>query len=410
MPEAKILVDRAFFVRKVQPVLEPMGWTVNYAVTDSPAGYIVIHDISDTLEHVIAPELRKKFTSILDALAAPLNDAGGKSHWHYATDEDRLQWHETGDGAIAPVPVFRQEFAVTPPSEPDKQPVPPQKRPVFDYITLRKDPENDRRIQEYSNTPIAVKSEDLVHLVKAEFAARGWIYSGTHYGGGSVELHVVLSADDKVVAPAEVLEALRHLGVPYTVGYRSQEPADEVVEDDWEDEEEGEDGRVFLDAAEAERQETPQAAMEAEEEEPEIGPGAVLNQVVPRFTFIEDAPGAQLDATGALRLEEGQKMHIEGVCDHASDAAELRLELGDNIITIVSSYRQTVEFLMEATNLACELMAEKGRILATGTGAIIAGHPPLLKIKIEEPEEETESDGGKEPERDEFAEQRQSNQ
>ena len=372
MPEAKILVDRAFFVRKVQPVLEPMGWTVNYAVTDSPAGYIVIHDISDTLEHVIAPELRKKFTSILDALAAPLNDAGGKSHWHYATDEDRLQWHETFVGAIAPV--FRREFAVTPPSEPVSRSLPSLKRPVFDYTTLREDPENERRIREYSKNMIMVKSQDMVRVVKPAFAAGGWIYGGNHYGDGSVGLQVVLDEGDTVVAPDEVLKALQILKVPYSIRHRRPKATDEVVEDDYE--------------------------YEVEDEEP----GAA-----PKLTSCKDVFGSLPDPEAGLLVKEDENLRIYGV--RHGDQAELRIEIAENIIIVESSYRQVQKFLIDAGTLVLAMTAERGKVLAERMQAAREAREAAHKIKSEEPtKEETESDGGKEPERDEFTEQRQSNQ
>lgn len=375
MPESKILVDMVFFMRNVLPVLEVMGWTVRYGVTDAPPGHLAIHAISDTGEPLMPPELREKFTRMLDALAAP-SFLEGKLQWRYAGQEENLQYHYTGDAAIASA--LGHEAGATPPAQPGSRPLPPLASPVFDYTTLREDPENDRRIREYSEHMIVVKARDMVQVVKPNFAARGWVYGGNHYGDGSVAFQVVLDADDKVVAPADVLAALRQLQVPHGIHDRRPEPRDEGVEDGRDDEQEGEDGRPpSLDAAEAERQEAMDAAR-----------------------------------AGALRLEKGQEMHFKGVCDHATDVVELRLEIGDNVITVVSTYQQAKNFMVEATVLYAELLTEKGRILATamdvadrGFGSIEeAAHESKVK---EATGEETESDGGKESERDDLSEQRQ---
>lgn len=413
MLEPKILADREFFVRNVQPLLEGMGWTVRYAVTDSPRGHIVIQDISD-VEHVIAPELRKKFTRILDALAAPFNDAEGKLLWHYATDEDKLQGHFTGDGSIAST--LRQGSAGTRPEEPGDRPLPTPRRPVFDYTALKKDPENERRLREYSENTIMVKSRNMAQVVKPAFVAGGWIYGGTHYGNGMVGLQIVLDADDAVVDPAEVLKTLRILQVPHTIHRRSPEATDEAGEDDWEEELEPEPRFTCLEdvpgiykAANDIMNGTSRASEEEgmETQEQELEPE-------PRFTSLEDAPGSQPDRTGALRLEEGQEMHIKGAYG-AFDEVEIRLEVGDNIIAIVSNFQQAQAFLMEATELALDVMTEKGRRLAAGMAATVAGCPSARKIKVEHDDvrreatgEETELDGGKEREKDEFAEQGQS--
>lgn len=384
MSEPQILVETVFFLRNLLPILEAMGWTVRYGPTyDSPRGHVVIHGISNGVEPLIRPELREQFTRILDALAAPLDHPEGKLLWHYASEEDELQWQDIGDGAIAAA--LPRESAPTPGPEPGTRPLPPLGPPVLDYTRLRENPENDRRIREYSDHMIIVTSRYMVEVVKPHFAARGWLYGGNHYGDGSVGLQVVVDADDSVVAPATVLGVLMGLQVPHRIHHRQSMAEDgtaRIIEDRvvqcgcegyGDDEEPAEDRRpLSLDEAEEERQEEARAAMEAEEEKLEPGP---------QLTSFQDVPCGQLDATGALQLEEGDEMHIRAVYIPGTDGAELRLEIGSNVITVVSSYKQAADLLVEAGYLAAQLMSDRQRNL-----------------------EEAESDGGKESERDELPE------
>jgi len=353
MPEPMILVDRWFFIRKVEPALEAMGLTARYSVTDSPRGHVVIHTVSETVKYPFPQKVRLDFIKILDRLAATSDDAGGKLPWHFAGEDDNLQWHEYGYGYGGIASVCCHEVTVAPPPQPDSKPLPPLERPVFDMTALREDLENDRRIREYSDHMIIVKSEHMVQTVKPGFAASGWIYAGNQYGDGTVGLQVVLAGDDKVVDPATVLKVLKSLHVPHRLHHRRPEPRDDRMmgggEFDREDEDLGDEGSPpFLYPADAAIQEAAEAALKAMEAQAQLKATRKEQWAAPGLTPLQDPPASQYDATGALRVGEGEEMNIRGVYIESNDEAELRLEIGSNVITVVTSCEKATFFLTEA--------------------------------------------------------------
>lgn len=414
MPERKILVDMVFFLRNVKPVFDVLGWTIGYSVTDAPPGEIMIHSLSDTGEATMPKLVKDKFTRILDALALTHGAEREAREVDILQMEERpkpiggkLYWHYAGDDCI-PAPARL--------AEPGGRPLPPLRTPVFDYSKLREDPENDRRIREYSDRMIMVGGREMVETVKPAFETRGWIYSGNHYGDGSVGFQVVLDGDDKVVAPTEVVAALRELCVHHRIHYRKSQAADEDVEDGSDDEEffarateeellPLEDQPVSLDAAEAERQEATEAAMEAEEGCCVPGYMAPVSgreglESGPRFIPLEDLPSSQPDATGALRLKDDEEMHIRGEYIHATGEAEVRLQIGQNVVTVVGTFGRIAYFLTEAGALSGIISRDRQRL--------VAADEDLAGRGKEATGEETRSDGGKE--KDDVTEQGQASE
>lgn len=195
------------------------------------------------------------------------------------------------------------------------------------FASLSDEMADAARRSEYSTKTIILSSCGAMTVpAKQEFVLRGWSYAGKHFGNGPVRIDCVWDRDGKFVPVVDVEAVLTDRNVPFSIHHTAPERTAPAVEQEAE-------------------------GKELSPEREGDSPG--------------DSPGSQYDATGALRLEEGQELHITGVCDHATDKVELRFEIGHNVISVVATYKQAMAFLVEATVITTELMAEKGRILAT---------------------------------------------
>jgi len=86
----------------------------------------------------------------------------------------------------------------------------------IDYTKLRENTENARRLQEYYNQVIMIKTKVAINKMKPAFERQGWTYGGTHYGKG-LGLSVVVDCADDVVPKGEVHALLSELGIGYWI-------------------------------------------------------------------------------------------------------------------------------------------------------------------------------------------------
>lgn len=218
----------------------------------------------------------------------------------------------------------------------------PDSMEIPDYTKIREDPGNDRLMKEYAARQLTIHRYELTETVKPAFVDKGLIYSGEHYGDGSVQIQSVVNYYGIVIPLETVCGILDGLEIPYSVKppeadleikERRKDPAEgsfprvEFAPD--EDIEIGERSPGEFDQDELDRQEAA-AVMEPEETEGEPGRTLVL-------------------------LDE-EAMTLKGVYSPPTQRVSVELHLGSNIIVVDCTQAQFTNFFNGA-NVVCAMLA-----------------------------------------------------
>ena len=331
-----IIVDDHFYENALVPVLAALGWTARLHV-DPPEGAMIIREVVDLYRtgYVKTETVEEVVKAIQTA-----SDYGAT-----VADQGLPGWvdlRRNGQG-----PADRSPFRLPPeinlradwrvPSE-----IPPEvsfaaeeaekveeRKPaddVFDFQQFRADPEQLALLEEYEKAALTVSSRDMVDAGRDGFLERGWIYTGEHYGDGSIVIQVVLGKDDKIVPRSQVAYTLTDLSI--RVGEDFQE---NDLDHDLETGEVAE-SIPFDDIPEAPTEgEVPHGAhlMGAEEED----------EMLPRVV-----------------LEEGQKFGVKTKAFKQSGRAVVSIEIASNIVTVDCDPRQALEFFRDCASIICNLL------------------------------------------------------
>jgi len=221
---------------------------------------------------------------------------------------------------------------------------------IPDYTKIREDPGNDGLMKEYADQRLTIHRDDLTETVKPAFVDRAWIYSGEHYGDGSVQIQAVVNKKQRVVSLETVCRILDDLDVRYDLKPRDADleteerrkdstegtlPRLEFTPD--EDLEIGERSPGEFDQDELDRQEAAEAAMKQEE--------------------TEARKIAEQNVGGVLVSTDEDVMGLKAVYSPQTKRVTVELHLASNVIAVECSQAQFTNFF-NCVEIAAAMLAE----------------------------------------------------
>lgn len=324
---AGIVVDTPFYDQVVAPFFQALRWKARRH-TDPPEGATIIMEVGEEKtgpEVFIDPAIIRETVGILDALSEgrQADPNAGLPGWVDLRKPGSVYQKQDDWRVASEIPdSIRLKAAENEGREPVKD--------LFDLQAIRADPEQNALLVEYQEQPLKLKAKDMVDVGKEAFLAKGWVYTGEHYGDGSLIIQTVLDSEDKVVPRPAVVSLLRDLNI--LVGEDLQ------VADLDHDLEAGE-------AAESSFFAGVQVPLSQEEEE----------------RLAEAAPGAHGEEEdklppASLVLAEGQIFGIKAGLLAQSGRFDVDIKIGDNIVSVDCDPRQGLDFFRDCASIISNLL------------------------------------------------------
>jgi len=212
---------------------------------------------------------------------------------------------------------------------------------IPDYTKIREDPGNDGLMKEYADQRLTIHRDDLTETVKPAFVDRAWIYSGEHYGDGSVQIQAVVNKKQRVISLETVCRILDDLDVRYDL---------KPPEADLETEERNEVPIHTFPRLENTSDEDLEIGERSQESSTRMD--LIAKEAAAAIMKQKETEEAEEGAGGVLVLEEGEPLFVK-ICKYSpeTERTNLSITIGDNIIFLQCDFAQLRNFVASTSNV-----------------------------------------------------------